>query len=71
MLQFIALIYNVRAATLLSFTEIKEILCVQRRFYRVKCMKKRIHFSFLGDIRTKYFLCYSINASINHISANS
>ena len=70
MLQFIALIYNASgAATLLSFTEIKEISCVQRRFYRVKCMKKRINFSFLGDIRTKYFLYYSISASNNHISA--
>ena len=72
MLQFIALIYNVSgAATLLSFTEIKEISCVQRRFYRVKCMKKRINFSFLRDIRMKYFLCYLISASNNHISAKS
>ena len=38
MLQFVTLIYNVSgAATLLSITNIKEILCVQRRFYRVKC----------------------------------
>ena len=72
MLQFTALIYNVSgAATLLSITEIKEISCVQRRFYRVKCMKKRINFSFLRDIRMKYFLCYLISASNNHISAKS
>lgn len=38
MLQFVTLIYNVSgAATLLSIKKIKEISCVQRRFYRVKC----------------------------------
>ena len=65
MLQFVTLIYNVSgAATLLSITKIKEISFVKRRFYRVKC-------SFLGDIRMKYFLCYSISASNNHIYAKS